>query len=133
MDAVIHRVLTGPDGTFGVFVFNGKPVCTTCENPWRDNRRNLSCIPDGKYRVTKYSGTKYKDVWRINNVPNRSAILIHWGNTEIDSNGCVLMGNGYGNFNGLPGVINSKNTINMLRNMLPREFDLVVTGLTDLI
>lgn len=129
----IKRIATGPDGTFGVFVCNNEPLCLTCENAWRDNKKALSCIPDGKYLVTKHSGTRYKDVWKLNNVPGRSAILIHWGNTEADTDGCVLVGNSFANFNGVPGIKNSKATIDMLRKKLPKEFELVVTGLSDLV
>lgn len=133
MDAIVQRVTTGPDGTFGVFIYGGKPLCVTCENAWRENKRALSCIPDGKYRVTSYSGTRYKNVWKLHNVPNRDAILIHWGNTEADTDGCILTGSGFGDFNGVPGIVNSKTTIEMLRKTLPKEFSLVVTGLDNLV
>lgn len=129
----IKRFLTSPDGTFGVFVINNKPVCVTCENAWRDNKKALSCIPDGKYHVTRHSGTRYKNVWRLNGVPGRSAILIHWGNTEADTDGCILVGDSFGNFNGIPGIKNSKATIDMLRKILPNEFDILVTGLADMV
>lgn len=130
---IIQRVATGNDGTFGVFIFDGRPVCVTCENPWKRNARVISCIPNGAYRVTKFSGTRYKDVWQLHDVPNRNAILIHAGNTEADTDGCLLMGSGFGIFDGRQGIVNSARTIGMLRTILPSEFVLTVKGLEDVI
>ena len=127
--ATLTRVISGPDGTFGAFVFEGRPLCVTCENPWKNNKRVISCIPDGKYRVKKFSGPRFKDVWEITNVPNRTAILIHAANLEVEVDGCVAAGGSFALFNGVQGVANSARTIGMLRTVLPDEFDLVVTGL----
>ena len=41
------RVTTGMDGTFGVLIKDGVPLCVTLELPWRDNERSISCIPEG--------------------------------------------------------------------------------------
>ena len=129
MEVKVTRVTTGPDGTFGVFIVDGEPVAVTCENLWVNNNRLISCIPDGKYEVSKFSGTKYKNVWQLHDVPSRSAILIHNGNLETDTEGCILAGESFANFNGLRGIANSVKTIGMLRNLLPDEFILTVSGL----
>lgn len=72
--------------------------------------------------VSSYSSAKYPDVWVIKNVPNRSAILIHWGNTTKDTEGCVLCGEYFTDFSGNPGIANSRLTFEKLRKILPKEF-----------
>ena len=123
----ISRVCsTVKHGTFGVFMIKDVPICVTLEETWLDNMRRESCIPEGVYTVRKYSGTKYKDVWQIYGVPNRTAILIHWGNTERNTAGCVLMGRYFAKFGDRHGVADSRKTIDMLRKKLPDEFRLYI-------
>lgn len=74
----------------------------TLELPDNGNKRNTSCIPNGIYDMLRrtYGGLakqyrgkfKHPNVWEIGGVINRSAILIHIGNTTKDSRGCPLIG-----------------------------------------
>lgn len=125
MTYTIRRVSSDlENGTFGVLLVDGLPLCVTMEETWLDNAPQVSCIPAGKYKVKAYSGTKYKNVWQVYGVPNRSAILIHWGNTERNTAGCILMGKYYAQFGDRRGVADSMTTIEMLRKTLPKEFTL---------
>jgi hypothetical protein len=127
MGYVINRISnTQDDGCFGVFSIEGKPFCVTMEETWLDNQKLISCIPAGTYEVEKYSGTKYQNVWIVKDVPNRSAILIHWGNTEQNTAGCILMGMEYGKFGDKTGIIRSKEAIDKLRKILPNKFTLEI-------
>lgn len=110
------------DGTFGVLCIDDVPICVTCEESWLDNVPRESCIPEGSYKVKAYSGTKYKNVWQVYGVPGRSAILLHWGNTERNTAGCILMGKYFAQFGDVRGVADSMVTIEMLRTILPKEF-----------
>jgi hypothetical protein len=63
-----------------------------------------SCIPDGSYPVVLAPSPKFQasaDPWvrryadrmpHILQIPNRTDILIHWGNSVDNTNGCVLVG-----------------------------------------
>jgi hypothetical protein len=126
MDSVIiRRVSTNlRDGTFGVMLWRGDPICVTLEETWLDNIPRESCIPAGSYECRKYSGTKYKDVWEVRNVPQRTAILIHWGNTERNTAGCILVGKYFAQFGEQKGIADSVKTFAMLRNTLPDRFTL---------
>lgn len=122
----LARVAETDRGVFGVLLDPaGFPLCVTLENEWKGNARNISCIPDGRYRVVKHNGAKYRDVWRLEDVPGRTAILIHAGNTVKDTEGCILVGRSFAGH----GVADSRVALNALRKRLPHDFDLVVDGL----
>lgn len=122
MKLILYTLRSGPEGTFGNIIMDGERLCVTCEDPWDDNAKGKSCIPAGIYQCKKHSGAKYQDVWEVCNVPNRTAILIHNGNTIDDTQGCILVGSQFGTINGKQAVLNSKKTLEMLRATLPDEF-----------
>lgn len=55
-------------------------------------------IPAGEYQCGLHGWgsepVKIKRVWEVLNVPGRSAILFHAGNTDEDTRGCILVGMG---------------------------------------
>ena len=84
--------------TLGELFLNGERMCDTLENPWIDNQRNISCIPEGEYpvrlRYPRESGTRDYLHLLVQEVPNRDWILFHRGNTAKDTSGCILVGIG---------------------------------------
>lgn len=114
------------NGTFGALKLNGESLCITCEPPWDDNQHGISCIPEGTYHCVKHNSTAHPDTWAVTNVPNRTSILIHSGNTIKDTQGCILVGKSYGELGGLPAVLDSRLAMNLLRKRLPDEFDLTI-------
>ena len=90
--------------------------CHTLELPWRDNQRNISCIPSGEYSVQIRISPKYGKVYHVKEVPNRSYILIHSGNVAGDKHkgyqtnvdGCILLGSKQGLLWGQWAVLNSR-------------------------
>ena len=126
MKIIIHRISTNKDGTFGVLTIDGVPECVTLEETWLDNKKRVSCIPAGTYQCNEYSGTKYKDVWLVRDVPDRTAILIHWGNTEANTAGCILVGRFFTWFGRKRGIGASRDTFKRLKNVLPDSFMLEI-------
>lgn len=118
----IIRFVDTKEGVFGALLYNNKPVCVTLEDSWLNNKNNISCIPEGAYQVVKHFGQKYKDVWRLENVKGRSGILIHWGNTDFDTEGCILVGEKFGTLYGKPAILHSMAAIRALRKVLPDQF-----------
>lgn len=84
--------------TIGRLFINGESFCDTLENPYINNERNISCIPKGQYKVRlrlpRESATRDYLHLLVEDVPNRSYILFHIGNTAKDTSGCILVGNG---------------------------------------
>ena len=81
------------DGTYGVLIENRIPLnIRTLERPWKDNAKGLSCIPEGRYIVKRDVTPKHGLTWHVLDVPGRDMILIHTGNTEVDVEGCILLG-----------------------------------------
>ena len=81
----------------------GELLCYTIELPWRNNRVRESCIPEGTYRLTKRYSQKFKHHIHLENVTDRSLILIHpANNAATELLGCIapvtkLTGPGTGN------------------------------------
>ena len=118
----LHRDIETDDGTFGTLNLNGKVLCHTLEDRWRDNEPRVSCIPKGRYLCVPHNGAKWKNVWEITRVPNRSAILIHSGNTEFNTVGCVLVGTAVGKIDTKYGLVGSRDALDKLRKQLPYKF-----------
>lgn len=91
-----------PLGTNGTLSINGREICKTIELPWRDNRGNVSCIPEGRYRLGLYPSVRRGMRIRVEGVPGRSGILIHAANdATAELRGCIapvtkLTGSGNG-------------------------------------
>ena len=84
------------NSTIGELFINGERMCDTLENPFINNERNISCIPEGEYKVRlrlpRESATREYLHLLVKDVPNRDWILFHRGNTSKDTSGCILVG-----------------------------------------
>lgn len=114
--------------TLGILTIAGvkTDAIYTLENPLRSTDKD-NRIPAGTYACRPYNGQKYKDVYEVMNVPNRSAILIHWGNTAKDTEGCLLLGNKIGKIGTEPAVLESKRCFERFRSLIGKNnFTLVI-------
>jgi len=108
MNLFLQRFAYTPHGTFGRLLVKDWE-CFTVERPWFSNQPNISCIPCGLYSLSL--GTYHRGgyaAWEVLDVPNRSLIKIHIGNTMDDLMGCIAPGMSLGYVNGLWAVLNSK-------------------------
>lgn len=122
-------------GTFGLIVMPSGKSVYTLELPWKDNKVRESCVPTNTYSCQIVRSPRFGRVYGVQNVPNRSAILIHAGNYggdigkgyKSDIQGCILLGESKGNLSGQPAVLNSKSALRMFMDeMQDQEFDLVI-------
>ena len=105
--------------------------CDTLELPWKDNQKQISCIPTGIYKVKKRFSKKYKNHLHITEVTGRSYILIHSGNFNTHTLGCVLVGElAYINDDDIVDVGNSKKTLKKLLKHI--EFNEIELQIVDI-
>ncbi len=123
---VLQRAWSDKRATLGMLTIVGveHDPFFTLENPDRESVVDER-IPHGTYRCVPYSGTKYRNVYQVKDVPGRSAILLHWGNVEKDTLGCILVGNVGGMLGVDPAVLNSKTAFEKFRQLIgDEEFEL---------
>jgi hypothetical protein len=78
------------NGTNGVLTVDGVKICDTIELPWRDNKFQVSCIPEGRYRIRPRYTMRFGWHCTVDNVPGRTAILVHAFNNALkESQGCI--------------------------------------------
>tara|TARA_R110002126_G_scaffold89066_3_gene213069 strand:+ start:388 stop:792 length:405 start_codon:yes stop_codon:yes gene_type:complete len=98
INLLLIRDTFSKESTIGELFLNGERLCDTLENPWLDNQRNISCIPEGEYpvriRLPRESATRDYIHLLVKDVKDRDYILFHIGNTAKDTSGCVLVGLG---------------------------------------
>jgi hypothetical protein len=92
MQLALIRVGRNQRGTFGALRHGEVPFVWTLERPWMDNAQNRSSIPAGYYVCQRVRSPKFGVTFEVTNVPNRSHILFHSGNTIEDTEGCILVG-----------------------------------------
>lgn len=119
MKLLVKRTYRGPKYTIGHLYINGEFFCDTIEDVDRGLEQGMSlheiskikikgqtCIPYGTYTITlnvvsaKYSNyTRYPwalyakgKIPRLLNVPGFDGILIHPGTTQLDTDGCLIVG-----------------------------------------
>ena len=117
----LSRIESNDKCTRGVLTVDGEAICVTLENPWLDNQEDISCIPAGIYGLKPFNGATKKNVYQIMDVPDRTYVLIHIGNTEKNTEGCVLPGSYYGELAGEPAVLNSGKAMRILRGLLKND------------
>lgn len=130
---VLVRTNRLPDRTLGrLFLFDHLGAETsrffTLEPPWKDNRRNESCIPAGRYSVEPRSSQKFGDHLLVTGVPDRDLILIHAGNRPTDTEGCILVGLRFSDIDkdGRMDVASSKTALILLTQFVRDPASLVV-------
>ena len=93
-----------PHGTNGQLYLGNEMLCATIELPWKENRRQVSCIPEGRYELKRRYSERFGEHLLVMRVTGRSYILIHaFNNALAESKGCIApvskcIGEGKGTF-----------------------------------
>jgi len=98
INLLLLRDTFSENSTIGELFLNGERMCDTLENPYINNEKRISCIPEGEYKVrlrtARESATRDYVHLLVEDVPNRDYILFHRGNSAKDTSGCILVGLG---------------------------------------
>ena len=121
----LRREITSNKATLGILSIGGKEAARTLENPWLDNKTNISCIPLGTYKGHKDNTGRFR-YWALSGVEGRSGVEIHQGNREKDTHGCIIIGDRWGFLEEELAVFNSKNTLKKLQNIIEDEFEITI-------
>jgi hypothetical protein len=81
--------------TRGQMYLNGIFMGYTLEDEVRGDMykvKNHTAIASGTYQVFKHDSNKFPNSLRLEDVPNFTGIVIHGGNTDEDTSGCILLG-----------------------------------------
>ena len=105
MKLTVVRTQFGTDATNGLLFIDGLFECYTLEDQYQAVKvMHETCIPEGTYDIqfrktggfhAKYS-ERYKNahygMLHVQDVPNFTYILIHTGNTDEHTSGCLIVG-----------------------------------------
>lgn len=96
MELTLIRHFIGNDYTIGKLLINEVNFCDTLEPPVSITGGKMSfpvAIPSGVYIIEfRMSHTFNKKMPYLVDVPERSGIMIHVGNSVKDTHGCILVG-----------------------------------------
>ena len=103
----VIRIQFGSDATNGILLIDGVFESFCLEDQVRDGQKQMgeTAIPLGEYEIKfrtvggydakyqkKYGTTWHKGMLELQDVPNFKYILIHTGNTDEHTAGCLLVG-----------------------------------------
>ena len=107
MKLLLIRLSSQYDDTEGLMYLNNRPECFTLEDEHRTKKVfGETRIPAGTYNIFLYTGGEkhkryarkfpliHKGMLLLEDVPGFTWILIHRGNDEEDTAGCILVGDG---------------------------------------
>lgn len=117
MRTKITRISREKDGIFGVLTVGGVIIGITLEH-------NEKAIPADTYFCER-DKTGKQQYWKLVDVEGRSNIEIHAGNIMDDTEGCILIGKGIGEFQVgsemKKGVIQSRLALDELLDLFGNE------------
>lgn len=100
------------ESTHGALFINKQFVCFTIELPWKENKKRISCIPEGIYPLQRRISQKFGNHLLIKDVPGRSLILLHpANNAKQELQGCIAP---VMTLNGMGKGMDSKRALNSL-------------------
>lgn len=141
MKLLLKRKFKGDTYTIGDLFIDGKFFCNTLEDKVRilpllchETAQGRACkckekvyvqtaIPAGTYKITMEHSPKFKRVLPyLHDVPHFLGILVHSGNDESASSGCLLVGK-----NTVKGkVLESRATSDALNKILSSEKEITI-------
>jgi hypothetical protein len=142
-DIIVERFEFNPDWTLSKFYIKGIRFGVGVEDELRTVKvHGETAIPAGVYKLTLTDSPKFSKFYfssntrpeiskvqtheypnphkliTVNDVPNFSRVLWHWGNTDDDTEGCYIVGTSIGVIKGQRGVVESRKKYEQIYPMI---------------
>lgn len=126
--ALLLRLKSTAQGTPGSLYIDNL-ILHTMELPFRDNIKQISCIPEGSYICKWIKSPKFGWTYQVTNVSGRGNILIHSGNFagnkdmgfKTNSHGCILPCEKLGKMDGVLAGLISRPAVRKLNEAMKME------------
>lgn len=100
MNLTLTRTQLNANCTLGQIVLDDGTILYSLELPWKDNQKNISCVPPGVYKLIPYTSPKHDSTWYLENEElgvggagsERSFCEIHSANWASQLEGCIALG-----------------------------------------
>jgi hypothetical protein len=94
LELKLQRTIHTDTATIGVLWQDSSLLCYTLEDVVRDVKIDgQTAIPAGRYQVRITYSMRFGRVMpQLMDVPNFTGVRIHGGNTDADTEGCILVG-----------------------------------------
>lgn len=139
MNIELKRYSANNESTLGLLFINGKFQCYTLEDEYREVKvMHETRIPEGSYNIVLAKWGNHHERYKLKfpeihkgmllleNVPNFTGILIHMGNTDDHTSGCILLGNTANNNQQADGFIGESERA--YRNVYPLIANAIESG-----
>lgn len=93
-DFILNRMIFTDKSTIGELWTDNRFLCYTLEDTCRQKKiPGVTAIPAGRYEIKMLPSAHFKqDLPHLLNVQNYTNIMLHWGNSPTDTDGCLLLG-----------------------------------------
>jgi hypothetical protein len=138
MDIIIRRFEYGTNYTIGRLYVNGVYHCFTLEDRVREIEnipveewkvKDNTAIPKGHYEIEiKFSMHFGKEFPHLKDVTGFDDVLIHKGNTDKDTSGCILVGRDWAGSDFISNCIPAYDKLlSQIKTAIKNKEDVVVT------
>ncbi len=112
-------------GTFGILRISKEVFCVTLEPRDELNAVSKSSIPAqqyicqrGKTNLSSILSLNLTETFEVMNVPNRTVVKFHPGNSAENTEGCILLGQYFGKLKDKRAILNSGNTFKSFMELM---------------
>lgn len=126
---ILDSVSISGIGTFGKLREDGVILAHTVECEWQNNMPNISCVPEGDYRLVPVDSPKHGLTHALvssnlgvtyEGPSTRTHCVIHVANYPHEVLGCIGLGTDFHSYSW--GVADSKKAIDAFAELLGREY-----------